>query len=639
MKSDHLNKFFHELLLYFWIPLIVALVAYIFFELRDPTLGISVLIGATVVYAMARLFATYKKWWLLLIALVVVLGLVGIYFLRVPAFSLTINDMEVTGTTLNLPEGTITINPAPQGNGQYNKNMVVTLTAEPAAGYDWISWNGTDNDGANPTTVTMSDDKSIHVTFETRCSLIINNQQVIGSVVSFTEGLVTVNPPPSSADGKYPSGTRVTLTVQTNPGYSWVRWTGTENDYANPTTITMDSGKQITLLFAERYELTLNGQTVTSNIIDLGEGLVTIEPAPGIDGKYALNTTVTLTANPDSGYIWQSWSGTNDFAANPTTVLMNSDKHISVNWGEAFVVTINNQQLTGPTLTFEGGTVVASPAPLSNGTYAKNTHVTFTAVSAPGYRFGWWIVEINSSSNPINIAINSDKNITVVFIKTYALNISIQPAGGGNVTIQLAGGGTVSSGNGPYDENTTIALTAAALTGYRFDRWEGDVTGNTTSPTITVTMNANKNITAVFIKLVKLMVTITPEGGGTVSSQLALGGTVSSGNATYDISANVTLTATPAAGYVFDHWEIVGSDNVTSNPVTITMNTDKSVTAVFLLGTTGSSTNVTRAIISGDDVALPVNHYRESALINTDMAITAAPDGVISPRFSSPRHK
>ena len=384
MKSDHLNKFFHELLLYFWIPLIVALVSYIFFELRDPTLGISVLIGSTAVYAMARLYVTYKKWWLLLIALVVVLGLVGIYFLRVPAVSLTINDMEVTGTTLNLPEGTITINPAPQGNGQYTKNMVVTLTAEPAAGYDWISWNGTDNDGTNPTTVTMSDDKDIHVTFETRCSLIINNQQVIGSVVSFTEGSVTVNPPPSSADGKYPSGTRVTLTVQTNPGYTWVRWTGTDNDYANPTTITMDSGKQITLLFSERYELTINGQTVTSNIIFFVEGSVFIEPAPGIDGKYALNTMVTLTANPNPGYSWQSWSGTNDYASNPTTVLMNSDKHISVNWGEAFSVTINSQPLLGSSLSFIGGTVYADPAPMSNGTYAKNTHVTFYADTGAG---------------------------------------------------------------------------------------------------------------------------------------------------------------------------------------------------------------------------------------------------------------
>jgi hypothetical protein len=604
MKSDHLNKFFHELLLYFWIPLIVALVSYILFWLNDPTLAISVLVGSTTVYAMARLYATYKKWWLLLIMGVVVLGSVGIYLLRAPSGSLTINGMEVTGTYITMPQGTITVNPAPQVNGQYTKNTTVTLTAEPAAGYDWISWNGADIDGINPTTVTMDGDKNVSVTFEQRCSLIINNQQVIGSVVSFTEGSVIVNPPPSSVDWKYTSGTQVTLTVQTNPGYTWVRWEGTDNDYINPTTVTMTSGKQITLLFSERYELTINGQTVTSNFISFVEGSVTIEPAPDIDGKYALNTMVTLTASPNPGYNWQSWSGTSNYASNPTTVTMNDDKHISVNWGETFSVTINSQPLLGSSLSFIGGTVYANPAPLSDGTYTKNTHVTFTAEPAPGYRFGWWGGEISSTSNPITITINSDKNITVVFVKTYALTIMIDPAGGG----------TVSSDNGTYDEGARITLTATAATGYRFDHWEGDVSSNLTS--VSFTMDADKLVIAVFIKTVKLTVMITPEGSGTVSS----------GNDTYDIGANVTLTATPADGYVFDHWEITGSDNVTPNPVTITMDADKSVTAVFTVLGLASSTAKT----ASNGLISPSN-----SIFGNEVTIIAEPKEIISSRLSS----
>jgi uncharacterized repeat protein (TIGR02543 family) len=571
----------------------------------------------------------------LVIALVVVLGLVGIYFLRVPAVSLTINDMEVTGTTLNLPEGTITINPAPQGNGQYTKNMVVTLTAEPATGYDWISWNGTDNDSANPTTVTMSDDKDIHVSFETRCSLIINNQQVIGSVVSFTEGLVTVSPPPSSADGKYPSGTRVTLTVQTNPGYSWVRWTGTENDYANPTTITMDSGKQITLLFTERYELTVNGQTVTSDVISFDEGTINIAPAPGDDGKYALNTTVTLTANPKLGYSWQSWSSTNDYTANPTTVLMNSDKHISVNWVETYSVTINSQPLQGSSLSFPEGLVQVDPPTLSNGTYARNTHVTFMAYAAPGYRFDRWGGEISSTSNPVTVAINGDKNITVVWVKTWVLNITIFPTGGGTVTIQTTEGGTVSSGNGPYDTGANVILIAEPAEGYRFGHWVISGSGNVTSNHVTITMNTDKSVTAVFIKTFILTVTITPPGGGTVSPV----------NDTYDLNANVTLTATPAEGYTFVRWDGDVTDNSTSPTITVTMDANKSVTAVFELVVPAGP--IANGSINDNGLALPVNtplekhlnNYRENVVINTDAGIIAAPGGIISSRFSSSRHK
>jgi hypothetical protein len=606
MKSDHLNKFFHELLLYFWIPLIVALVSYIFFWLHDSTLGISVLVGSTAVYAMARLYITYKKWWLLLIMGVVVLGSVGIYFLRAPSGSLTINGMEVTGTYITTPQGTITVNPAPQVNGQYKKNTVVTLAAEPGAGYDWISWNGTDNDNINPTTVMMDGDKNVNVHFEERYSLIINNQMVIGSVVSFTEGSVTVNPPPSNIDGKYHSGTVVTLTVTTNPRYEWKSWTGTDNDSTNPTTVTMNNGKQITLTFTGRYELTVNGQTVTSNVVSFEEGSISIDPAPGPDGKYSLNTEVTLYAQPNPGYSWQSWSGTNNYASNPTTITMNSDKHVSVNWGEAFSVTINSQPLLGSSLNFIGGTVYANPVPLSNGMYTKNTHVTFTAQPAPGYRFGWWGGEISSTSNPITITINSDKNITVVFVKTYSLTITIDPVKGG----------TVSSDNGTYDEGTRITLTATAAIGYRFDHWEGDVSGNLTS--VSFSMDSDKHITAVFIKTYKLTVTITPEGGGTISS----------GNSTYDIGANVTLTAIPAYGYAFDHWEGDVTDNSTT--ITVTMDNDKSVTAVFVIlepiGTTASNTNKSLVSLSNN------------MLCNQVMIITTSKE-IISSRFLSSRNR
>ncbi len=606
MKSEHLNKFLHELLLYFWIPIIVALVSYIFFQLNDPTLGISVLVGSTAVYAMARLYSTYKKWWLLLIMGIIVLGSVGIYFLRAPAFSLTINGMDVTGTTLNLPEGAITINPAPQGNGQYTKDTIVTLTAEPSAGYDWISWNGTDNDTINPTTERMNGDKTVNVNFEERYSLIINNQLVIGSVVSFTEGSVTINPPPSNIDGKYHTGTLVTLTVQTNPGYEWNGWTGTNNNSANPTTVIMNSGKQITLMFTGRYELIINGQTVTSNILTFEEGSITIEPAPGADGKYALNTQVTLLAQPNAGYSWQSWSGVSAYTSNPTTVLMNSNKHITVNWGQAFVVMINNQQLTGVSLSFIGGNVTASPAPMDNGTYAKNARVTLTAVPASGYRFGWWGGEISSTTNPITITINSDKNITVVFVKTFALTVTIDPQGGG----------TVSPGSGNYDEGSRLTLTATAAAGYRFDHWDGDVVGTGTA--VSVNMDADKSVTAIFIKVYQLTVTISPEGGGTVSPTDGI----------YDTGANVTLTAAPATGFVFDHWE--GDASGTATSITITMDDDKSVTAVFV-----ASTGLAKAANTGrgNSVSVTSNIYDSEAII------IARPNKASPPQFSASRYQ
>jgi hypothetical protein len=557
MKSEGMKKFLHELVLYFWIPLIIALVSYIFFSLNDVTLGLIVLVASCAVYAIARLYALYKKWWLLVLLVVVILGSVGVYFLRAPAATLTINDQKITGTSITLPEGTITVIPAPQSNGEYTKDTVVTLSAEPDENHDWIGWTGTANDNVNPTTVTMNGDKDVKVLFDVRYSLIINNQQVIGSVVSFTEGSVTVNPPPSSVDGKYSHGTKITLTVRTNAGYDWESWTGTDNDNVNPTTVTMNSGKQITLAFSGRFELIINGQAATGNSLIFPEGTVTLQPAPGSDGKYASGSTVTLTANPGPGYSFLGWSGTNDNISNPTTVTINSEKHITLNWEQRFSVTINNQSMLESSITLTGGTVYADPPPDANGTYARNTKVIFTVLPAEGYRFGWWGGVISGTTNPTAVIFNSDKNITVFFVKTYNLTAKANLDQGGTIT----GGGT-------YDEGTSVTLTATPAAGYRFDRWEGDVSSHATS--VKVTMNTNISVTAVFTKTYILSVTTSPFASGSVFP----------GGGIYDAGSNLTLTAAPVSGYRFDHWEGAITSNSTS--VSIIMDADKSITAVFV---------------------------------------------------------
>jgi uncharacterized repeat protein (TIGR02543 family) len=61
-------------------------------------------------------------------------------------------------------------------------------------------------------------------------------------------------------------------------------------------------------------------------------------------------------------------------------------------------------------------------------------------------------------------------------------------------------GGAVSPVSSTYDEGSNVILTAIPATGYVFDQWSGDVSGNVTP--ITITMNASKNVTATFIKSV-----------------------------------------------------------------------------------------------------------------------------------------
>ena len=553
-----MKKFAEEVIKYFWIPLIMALVSYIFFQLRDVILGIIVLVALSAVYTLVRLYFAHKKWWLFIILMVVVFTSVGAYFLRAPAITLTINEQKVTGTSVSLNAGTVTVSPAPLTNGLYTKNTKVTLTANPGPGSDWKSWTGTDDDTANPTTVTMSDDKQIKVNFESRFSMIINNQMVIGSYLLFPEGSVSVNPPPEG-DGKYTNGTEVTLTAQAESGYDLKGWLGTSNDTSNPSTVIMSGNKNVTVTFNPRFSLTVSNQLVISPVVSFPEGSVTVNPGPSDDGKYTYGTRITLTASPNTGYGWKFWSGTGSDTSNPTTATINSEKHVAVTFEARFLVTINNQALASSSANFTGGSVSAIPAPGTDGRYTKDTITVLTAIPSTGYRFDRWSGDVSDRVTTVSIPMNANKNITVTFIKTYVLTTGMSPTAGGSV----------SPVSGIYDEGVSVTLAAMPSSGYRFVHWSGDVSGNVTSTTIS--MNADRTATAIFIKVYTLNVSVSPTEGGSVSP----------GSGTYDQGTEITLTATPATGYIFDQWSGDVSGNVTST--TIMMNADKNITANFIV--------------------------------------------------------
>ncbi len=483
-----MKKFLQEVVTYFWIPLIMALVSYIFFQLRDVLLGIVTLVALSAIYTLVRLYFAHKKWWLIVILVVVVFAGVGFFVIRAPSITVSINGQKVTGTSASFTAGEVSVNPAPQPNGLYAKNTVVTLTASASSGYDWESWSGTDDDSSNPTTVTMSGNKRVKVTFEPRFSLVINNQAVIGSTVSFTEGSVSVNPAPGD-DGKYTKDTMVTLTASASSGYDWKSWSGTSSDTSNPVTANMSSKKQVTVTFEPRFTLTIGNQLVIGSSVSFTEGSVSVDNAPGDDGKYAKGTLVTLTASPASGYGLKSWAGTSNDTSNTTTVTINSDKHVTVTFELRFLLTINNQVVTGSSANFTEGSVSLNPAVGTDARYAKDTIVTFTAIPASGYRFDHWGGDASGNITAVTIIMNSNKDFTAAFKKVYTLTTSVN----------LTGSGSISPGSGTYDDGTTITLTASPASGYRFDYWGGDASGNITA--VTITMNSNKSITATFVKI------------------------------------------------------------------------------------------------------------------------------------------
>ena len=128
-------------------------------------------------------------------------------------------------------------------------------------------------------------------------------------------------------------------------------------------------------------------------------------------------------------------------------------------------------------------------------------------------------------------------------------------------------GGSISPSGGSYVDKMEVTLTASPAAGYRFDHWGGNASGVAT--TVAITMNSQKTVTAYFVRLYNFSVLTSPVGGGNVNI----------GSGIYDDGTELTLVATPAIGYRFNHWE--GAASGTSANTVITMDADKTVVAVF----------------------------------------------------------
>ncbi len=142
------------------------------------------------------------------------------------------------------------------------------------------------------------------------------------------------------------------------------------------------------------------------------------------------------------------------------------------------------------------------------------------------------------------------------------------------LSITSIGGGTTDPASGsslhPYGIGEEVQIEAFPEPDYWFKEWTGDVPGGHENDNpVTITMDSDKHLWACFSNL--YMLTIAAGPGGTTNPQ--------PGDYEYEIRKEVSVEALAHDGYRFSSWS--GNASGTTNPITITVDSDKSITANF----------------------------------------------------------
>jgi autotransporter family porin len=186
-----------------------------------------------------------------------------------------------------------------------------------------------------------------------------------------------------------------------------------------------------------------------------------------------------------------------------------------------------------------------------------------------GFSFDHWEGDLSGADNPAQIVMSESESVTAVFVAAprYNLVVNIATPDSGTVTLSLP------QPEGGYLAGDNVSLTANAATGYVFSHWEGSLEGSANPYELLI--SENQSVTAVFYPTVQVI--SGPSNGGTVNLEPA---EPSNG---YTPGTQVTISAVPAEGYVFNGW--TGDASGLENPLTITVDGPKSLTANFLAQT------------------------------------------------------
>lgn len=344
--------------------------------------------------------------------------------------------------------------------------------------------------------------------------------------------------------GGYTYNSIANLTAHTNIGYAFLNWT--ENNTIVCTT--------------EDYSFLVSGnRTIVANYEDMVHIVATSDPEnAGVlsgEGYYRNGETVTLTQQPNHGYLFMGWYEDDQLVSENSTYsfVASYDRNFTAHYvRESFLVTAE--------VSPEGVGAVTG-----TGTYNYMTEATLTAepTSSTHYFLNWTEdgMVVSTEAN-YTFTVTRDVNLTANFNEFFHVYAEVVPFNVGSL-----------SGMGDYADGQVVTMSTAPYGISEFISWTENGEVVSVEPTFSFEIHSNRNLAANY-RLSQHQLTL--------NSVPAVGGQTT-GAGIYNYGCTATVTAIPSEGYHFVSWVENGVTLATTEEMTVVINGDRNITANFAL--------------------------------------------------------
>ena len=410
----------------------------------------------------------------------------------------------ITINTLSSPSG----GGLTSGAGTYSANSIITISATPATGYNFLNWT----EGGSA----VSTNESYTFTVSANRTLVANFEQITYTVSTSSSPSAGGS---TSGGGTYNHGDAVTVSATNEAGYEFDNWSQGGSSVSTNSSYSFTVTDNRTLV-ANFSQITY---TVTTSSSPSGGG-----SASG-GGSFTYGNVATVTASPASGYIFVNWTQGGSVVSTSAiySFTVNSIRTLVANFSQiTYVITTS----TNPT---PGGTTSGG------GTYVSGYSATVTATPASGYQFVNWAQggSVVSTNESYAFTVTSNRILVANFtVAAYTITTISSPSAGGTT-----------AGGGSFNYGASVTVNATPASGFQFTNWTEGGLSVSTNASYAFTASGNRDLLANFSLIPRVFNLTSSDGTPLHNNDIIAINNSDAGTLTIRVEANSDWTVSESS--------------------------------------------------------------------------------------------